>query len=99
MAPFRFSRRAEGDLLNIGAYTIRVWGEAQADRFLGELEACCQLLADNPGLGRRCDYVRHGLCRMEHGKHVVFYRQEPGGILVARLLHESMLPESHAIDD
>jgi toxin ParE1/3/4 len=99
VAAFRFSRRAEEDLLSIGAYTLRVWGEAQTDRYLGELEACCQLLAENPGLGRPCDYVRTGLRRMEHGKHVVFYHPEPGGILVSRLLHQGMLPGSHAIDD
>jgi toxin ParE1/3/4 len=86
-------------LLSIGAYPLRVWGEAQADPYIGELEACCQLLAGNPVLGCPCDYVRLGLRRMEHGQHVVFYRQEPGGILVTGLLHQSMLPESHAIDD
>jgi hypothetical protein len=35
---------------------------------------------------------------MEHGSHVVFYRQEPGGILVSRILHRRMLPERQAID-
>ena len=55
MAAFRFSRRAEADLLSIGDYTLRTWGDDQTTRYLGELEACCQLLADNPALGRRCD--------------------------------------------
>ena len=48
MAAFRFSRRAEADLLSIADYTLRTWGEAQADRYIGELETCCQMLADNP---------------------------------------------------
>jgi plasmid stabilization system protein ParE len=39
------------------------------------------------------------LRRHEHGKHVVFYRQERGGILVSRILHQRMLPEKHAIND
>jgi len=93
------SRRAEKDLLDIGAYTIEEWGEAQATRYLEEIEACCERLADNPDLGRSCDYVRRGLRRLEHGKHVVFYRREPGGILVSRFLHQSMLPKRHALDD
>ncbi len=76
MAAFRFSRRAEADLLSIGDYTLRTWGKAQADRYIGELEVCCQMLADNPALGRLCDDVRPGLRRLEHGRHVVFYRQE-----------------------
>ena len=99
MASFRFSQRAEADLLGIGAYTLRNWGEEQAVRYLGDLERCCQMLADNPGLGRNCDHVRPGLRRMETGRHVVFYREDARGILVSRILHERMLPERHAIDD
>jgi len=45
------------------------------------------------------DDVRPGLHRLEHGQHVVFYRQERGGILVSRILHQRMLPDKHAIDD
>jgi len=95
----RFSRRAEADLLSIADYTLRKWGKAQAIRYLGELEACCQLLADNPALGRLCDEVRVGLRRHEHGKHVLFYRQERGGILLSRILHQRMLPDRHVMDD
>jgi len=50
VAPFRFSRRAEADLLSIGEYTLRTWGKAQAARYIGELEMCCQTMADNPGV-------------------------------------------------
>jgi len=99
VAKFRFSHRAEADLLNIGLYTFRTWGEIQTDRYIRQLEDWCQLLADNPALGRQCDEVRPGLRRMKQGKHVVFYRQEPGGILISRILHQSMLPENQAIDD
>ena len=97
MALFRFSRRAEADLLAIGAYTLRTWGEEQAVRYLDGLDACCQGLADNPALGRACDRIRSGLRRMEHGRHVVFYRQVAGGILVSRISHQRMLPERQNI--
>jgi|SRR5579859_1707940 len=99
MSAFRFSHRAEIDLLNISTYTLRTWGEAQVIHYISELERCCQMLADNPALGRSCDYVRPGLRRMEHGKHVVFYRQEPEGILISRIPHQRMLPERQALDD
>jgi plasmid stabilization system protein ParE len=55
VAALRFSRRAEADLLSIGNYTVRTWGKAQAARYVGELEVCCQTLSDNPALGRVCD--------------------------------------------
>jgi toxin ParE1/3/4 len=99
VAAFRFSRRAEADLLNIGKYTLRTWGKAQTVRYLRDLEDFCQTLADNPALGRACDDIRPGLRRLEHGKHVVFYRGERTGILVSRILHQSMLPDKHYMDN
>jgi toxin ParE1/3/4 len=99
VAALRFSRRAEADLLSIGDYTLRTWGRAQAARYISELEVCCQKLADNPALGRPCDNVRPGLRRLEHSKHVVFYRQKRGGILVSRILHQRMLPDKYATDE
>jgi len=87
-------------MLSIGSYTLHTWGEAQATRYIDELGACCQMLADNPSVGRTCDDVRPGLRRMEHGKHVVFYRlRQRNGILVVRILHQRMLPERQAMDD
>jgi toxin ParE1/3/4 len=99
VARFRFSRRAEADLHEIGLYTLRTWGEAQTNRYLNQLEDCCRLLAGNPALGRACDEIRPGLRRMEQGRHVVFYRVESGGILISRILHQRMLPEKQVIDD
>ena len=99
MAGFRLSRRAEADLLGIGKYTLHTWGKAQTVRYIRELEAFCQTLADTPALGRPCDDVRPGLRRMEHGKHVVIYRQKLTGILISRILHQSMLPDRHEAGD
>ena len=99
MAAFRLSRRAEADLLGIATYTLRTWGEEQTIQYLDDLEVCCQMLADNPTLGRSSQQVLSGLRRMEHGKHVVFYRQETAGIVVSRILHQRMLPELSAFDD
>ena len=99
MANYRFSRRAEADLLNIGNYTVRTWGDDQAVRYLRELEICCAALANNSGLGRLCEDIRPGLRRFEHGKHVVFYRQVRDGIVVSRILHQRMLPGRHLIND
>jgi toxin ParE1/3/4 len=100
VAAFRFSRRAEADLQSIAEYTLRAWGEAQTARYLSDLENCCGMLAHNPGLGRSGDGIRSGLRRMEHEKHIVFYRlQKPDGILVVRILHRRTLPEKQAFED
>ena len=99
MSRARFSRLAEADLVNIGTYTLETWGIEQTVRYLAELEACCQQLAGTPSIGRADVDIRPGLQRFEHGRHVIFYRQETGGILVSRILHHRMLPERHAIED
>ena len=99
MAAFRLSRRAEADLLGIATYTLRTWGEEQTIHYIDDLEACCQMLADNPTQGRSSQQVLPGLRRMEHGKHVVFCRQETAGIVVSRILHQRMLPSASVFDD
>ncbi len=99
MAKVRFSGRAKADLLNIGAYTLRTWGEAQTGRHLDGLERCLKVLARNSGIGRACDWIHPGLHRFEHGRHVVFYRRMKGGITVVRVLHQRMLPDSQAFED
>jgi toxin ParE1/3/4 len=99
MATLRFSRSAKADLLSIGAYTLKTWGASQAQRYLDDLEQCSKMLAGNPSLGRPCDWVRPGLHRFEKGRHGVFYRQQGAGILVLRILHQSMLPEEQPFED
>jgi plasmid stabilization system protein ParE len=46
----------------------------QTLRYLDDLEAACQRLAENPATGRSCDQIRPGLRRMEQGRHVIFFR-------------------------
>jgi toxin ParE1/3/4 len=99
MAAYRLSCLAEADLLDIATYTLHIWGQDQAIRYVDDLEVCCQRIADNPELGRACDHVRPGLRRMEHGRHVLFYRIEAKGILVSRILHQRMLPERQSIHE
>ena len=51
---------------------------AQSHRYIDALESCCELIAENPGIGRRCDSIEPGLRRMEEGKHVIFYKADEG---------------------
>ena len=99
MGTVRFTRLAEADLLDIGLYTNRTWGRKQCNRYLRQLEESCLQLANDPARGRPCYEIRPGLRRIRVGRHVVFYREEGGGILVSRILHERMLPEKQAMED
>jgi toxin ParE1/3/4 len=88
----RVSREAEADTDQIAAYTTETWGPLQTDRYLDQLEDSFQLLAQNPSIGRPCHAIDPELRRFEAGKHVVFYRLQPGGIRVVRVLHQQMVP-------
>jgi toxin ParE1/3/4 len=94
-----FSQLARADLKSIAQYTFRIWGEDQANRYVKELRDCVKRLSESPMLGRSCDFLRPGYRRMEQGSHVIFYRQEGSGIVVGRILHKSMLPTKHVIED
>ena len=99
MRPFRLSHRAEGDLYRIGRYTLRRWGPSQAARCIRELDGCCQVLADDPALGRLRDNIRPGLRRTQQGKRAGFYREEPGAVFISRILHGRLLAERQVIED
>jgi toxin ParE1/3/4 len=89
---YRLGPKGTSDLAEIFDYTVDTWGEQQAEKYIEELEACFQLLADSPGLGRACDLIAPGIRRFEQGKHVIFYKPDRSGILVSRILHQRMLP-------
>lgn len=99
MASYRYSKLARLDLIEIGDYTLDQWGVEQTLRYIGSLEDCFQRIAENPGIGRQCDRIREGYRRIEHGKHVVFYRIDSEGILILRILHQRMLPEIQKMEE
>jgi toxin ParE1/3/4 len=94
---YRLSRLALADLRSIARHTLQHWGLEQADRYLDDLGRVLNLLAASPALGRECSHIRKGYRRMEHGRHVIFYRAQPknAGIDVIRILHDRMLPGSY----
>ena len=91
----RISPEAEIDLLEIGTYTRDTWGWRQADRYLTQLEEGCELIANNPMIGRSCKQIQERLCRFGIGRHVIFYVVEHEGVLIVRVLHQNMLPTNY----
>jgi toxin ParE1/3/4 len=95
---YRFSALARLDLIEIGAYTVEAWGEEQALSYLDSLEHCFGQLASLPEMGRPCDRIRPGYRRIEHQKHVIFYRIDDEGVFISRILHQRMLPTGRLLD-
>lgn len=90
------SERAEVDLREIWRYSFDNWGEAQADRYLDELDAGMQNCGREPERGKQREAVRSGYWSIMVRKHVVFYTFTNDRVLIRRVLHGSMDPSRYA---
>lgn len=95
MRKVRVSALAESDLLDIWQYSFEQWDEAQADKYLDELEKGMNLLAENSELGASRDYVRDGYRVLIINRHAIYYTVSATTIHVTRILHGQMDPERH----
>ena len=81
---YKKTLRAESDLKSIYQNTFQNFGETQADKYLLELNAVFELLADYPNLGRA---YKGRTLQFVHGKHIILYRQESGSVVIGRIVH------------
>lgn len=87
---YRLSKSAEADLFAIWDYSVEVWGAAQAEKYLKQLEFRFIELANEPGKGQMRDDVLPDLLCYYESRHLIFYRRDDFGIEIARVLHERM---------
>ena len=82
--------KAQLDLKQIWLYSLREFGEAQADNYYDQLIDGINTIRDNPEIGFPCDYIRIGYRQYKVKQHFIFYRIGKGKIHIVRVLHESM---------
>lgn len=99
MGIFRLTELAKQDLRSIGRYTQLTWGREQRNLYLGKIDACFHLLAQEQQRGKSCDDVRSGYRKYHVGRHLIFYRQSTEGVEIVRVLHDRMDIEAHLDDD
>jgi toxin ParE1/3/4 len=90
MARCEFTAQAIEDLREIGRYTKRTWGVAQARRYRQELELELKKLSLSPWIGLGRDDIAADVRSFTVASHIAFYRPKRNGITVLRLLHPSM---------
>ena len=92
---YRLKPAAQKDLSDIWDYTQANWGIEQAEKYTRDIQQAIETVADNPLRGRERPDVAPGYRSIPTGKHAVFFRVEPDGIVIVRILHESMDPGRH----
>lgn len=78
-----------------GSTASRNGGEAQADKYLDELDSGIKRLAYNSDLGIQRDHVRDGYRVLFVASHAVYYTVTSTTIHIVRILHGRMDPERH----
>lgn len=86
MARLTITAHARADLREIHSYIAKDNPEA-ARRVVERLRAKARRLAQTPGMGRSREDLRPDLFSFPVGQHVLFYRPQPGGIVLVRVVH------------
>lgn len=91
MAKYDLTNEAVDDLTNIWDYTFEKWSEKQADTYYKMLLENCQLIANNPNIGKNYDEIKDELFGLKANRHIIFYRKfSDKPIEITRVLHERM---------
>jgi len=98
MPSFRLTKQAKDDLKSIARYTQEIWGRDQRNKYLGILDNCFHLLADEPDLGVACNEIRKNYRKLCIERHIIFYRKVADDIDVVRILHCRMDVEKQLFD-
>ena len=86
MASYRLSGRADEDLSRLYEYGIIHYGLERADRYYNGLIERFEELAENPQFWQAVDHIRSGYRRSVYGRHSIYYRIDPDGIVIVRIL-------------
>jgi toxin ParE1/3/4 len=92
---YRLAPAALRDLEGIWLYTFEQWGSEQAHRYVDEMTAAFDKLANNPQQGMPCEAIRKGYRRSGVGRHMIYFRITDYGIVVIRVLHARMDAPRH----
>lgn len=92
MIPVEFSEDADADLESILDYSVEMFGEAIAEKYLRDIERALEELAQYPELGVVHADLRQKPRCLPCREHRIFYRFDGAAVFVGRILHKAMDP-------
>lgn len=76
---------------DIWEYTFEKWSAKQADNYYETIKLACNMIGQNPDIGKEYDGINKNLLGLKSGKHIIFYQSlDEEKIEVIRILHERM---------
>ena len=85
-----WTERAEADLDDIWSFTADRWNEEQADLYLERLRSAIGNRDTRKLRAKPIDFAMSGVMRMREVRHFIYFRMVDEGLLVLRVLHDSM---------
>lgn len=86
---YRLTRQAKSDIKAIYRYTVKYFGEGQAQEYLEGLEYSFDLLTDNPNMGRLFhEHTR----RYVYKSHLVYYEIKEEQLVIIRIRNARQKP-------
>ena len=74
MAKYFFTNKAVEDLSKIYEYTFEFWSENQADQYYNEIIHYCEMISENPNIGKEYPEIDSQIFGFLAHKHIIFYR-------------------------
>ncbi|MDO1451485.1 type II toxin-antitoxin system RelE/ParE family toxin [Rhodocytophaga aerolata] len=90
MGRYELSPAAAEDLIEIWVYLSDNASDKQADKMIDKIENQCQMLSQNPAMGKTRPELKVGLRSFPVNPYTIFYDSiAPGHIIIRRVLHQS----------
>ena len=86
MASYRLNRETLEDLDRLYEHGVLTFGLRQADAYFDGIVNRFQKIADQPELYPAIDHIRQGYRRSVYKSHSIYYRIDPGEIVIVRIL-------------
>ena len=87
---FQLKPKAQQDLENIYEYSVQEFGQNRAIQYIRDLNAAFIKVTNLPSLGQDYGFVRQDILAYRVVSHIIFYRVSAAGIIIIRVLHQSM---------
>ena len=84
------SKNARIDLIEIKDYTTYRWGKEKAETYIRSIYLVSDKIAQKELPGKDREEIAPETKSYHVGRHMLFYRETSDGIVIARVLHDSM---------
>ncbi len=89
MKSFTLTHKARADIKSIYIYTHNRWGKKQREIYAKQFDDVFHMLAENPEIGKECDYIKSGYKKFPNASHIIFYRTINNDMIeIVRILHK-----------